>query len=170
MKKHKENFLADEFFSLVIQATFQRSPTYEEKAHDRQKVEFKYDLRGELEKLSEIYKNPVSEGDHITNIKNLSNSLSTKHSACLINGRFRIGSAQKALNLHLKYMWCLGLIPEPPHCPFDSIIIKKLPVNVAKNWTELDDIEDYKVLVNAAKLLAVDNNLPSWELVVYNEA
>lgn len=41
---------------------------------------------------------------------------------------FRIGSAQKALNLYRKYLWCLGYIPFPPHCPFDATIIDQLPV------------------------------------------
>jgi hypothetical protein len=42
---------------------------------------------------------------------------------------FRVGTAQKALNLYLKYLWCLGEIKTPPHCPFDRGIIQMLPVS-----------------------------------------
>ena len=33
---------------------------------------------------------------------------------------------QKALNLYLKYAWARGIIPEPPHCPIDSIVLAKI--------------------------------------------
>jgi hypothetical protein len=170
METHKTAFFSDAFFSLVIRATLQRSLTYEQKATDKAKREFKDDLRKMLETLSEKYHKPVSEKEHICSIELLSNELSYKHAPCLANGRFRIGSAQKAFNLHLKYLWCLGLIPEPPHCPFDSIIIKRLPATVAVNWTELDDIEKYRKMVETAQELAGNMRLASWELIEYNEA
>ena len=84
--------------------------------------------------------------------------------------RIRIGSAQKALNLFLKYLWCIGEAPEPPHCPFDFQIISKLPPAVRCNWTELDSIETYRALVAAAKTAAAGQSLAEWELAEYNGA
>jgi hypothetical protein len=170
VEDNKTRFLADEFFSLVIQATLQRSQTYDQNATDTGKDAFKDELRSLLESISESYKDKVSEDEHIKNIDRISAELSEKHAATLENGRFRIGSAQKALNLHLKYLWCLGIICEPPHCPFDSIIIKELPSSVAVNWTELDDLGKYQSLVAEAMKLSGDQSLATWELVKYNKA
>jgi hypothetical protein len=47
----------------------------------------------------------------------------------------RIGLAQKALNLYLKYLWCLGEIHEPPHCPLDSIVLGQVPGCKDVRWT-----------------------------------
>src|SRR5208282_1517190 len=90
--------------------------------------------------------------------------------------QFPIGRAQKALNLFLKYLWCIGEICEPPHCPFDSVIIAKLPKGTCPSWTKLDRIGDYRNLVEAAKKFvaetkdpADDSSLATWELRKYNE-
>jgi hypothetical protein len=88
----------------------------------------------------------------------------------LENRRFRIGSAQKALNLYLKYLWCLGKICSPPHCPFDRQIIASLPNYTGPSWTKLVREEDYRALVEAAKAKAQDSSLAAWELRIYNNA
>ena len=31
--------------------------------------------------------------------------------------------------LYLKYLWCLGEICRPPHCPFDRMVIEELDVS-----------------------------------------
>lgn len=56
------------------------------------------------------YCEAVAEEHHIKNIVSLSEKLSKEHAGALVNGRFRIGVAQKALNLYLKYLWCLGKV------------------------------------------------------------
>ncbi len=62
--------------------------------------------------------------------------MTTEFKDILFGNGFRVGIAQKALNLYLKYLWCLGKITEPPHCPFDSIIISEIKCNI--KWTEMD--------------------------------
>jgi hypothetical protein len=105
---------------------------------------------------------------HLKEICSLADYLTTNHSETLKNGRFRIGTAQKALNLYLKYLWCIGAIPEPPHCPFDFQIIKRLPGIRQVPWTRLDDAESYKLLVTAARRAAGPLSIARWELEVYN--
>jgi hypothetical protein len=116
------------------------------------------------------YHGPIVDKDHVGNIVNLAKELSTKHADILYEGRFRIGSAQKALNLYLKYLWCVGEIPAPPHCPFDSQIVARLPGYEHIRWTRLDEIDMYEKLVKAARDLAdrVGKTLPVWELEMYN--
>ena len=45
------------------------------------------------------------------NIVALSEGLSEDHADILAGKRFRVGTAQKALNLYLKYLWCLQNSP-----------------------------------------------------------
>lgn len=109
----------------------------------------------------------VTEEKHLANILELTDTLTSKFSYCLKNGRFRIGIAQKALNLYLKYLWCVGLIPLPPHCPFDSIIIGHLSECRDLNWTAIDTIEDYTNLVNAARRKTDTKQIAEWELGIW---
>jgi hypothetical protein len=56
------------------------------------------------------------------------------------------GIAQKLLNLYLKYLWCVGYIVEPPHCPIDRIIIGKTSFRDRLNWTEMGEAEYREVI------------------------
>lgn len=161
-------FLQDELFSLTLMATVQRARVYVEGAPDQGRRAFQDSLRRELERLVLEYKSQVSENRHESNIILLADTLSREHARVLAEGRFRIGNSQKALNLYLKYYWCLGEIDIPPHCPFDYKIIGLLP-NIARvKWTELDDISTYQRVVRAAKNLAQQTPLAVWELHAYN--
>lgn len=170
MDKEKRAFLDDELHSLTLMATLQRSCTYTEKAKDGDKAKFRDRLRELLNQFSPKYKTVVDENLHMDNILSICETLSNEFSHILANGRFRIGGAQKALNLFLKYLWCMGEIDNPPHCPFDYVIIRKLNKYRNINWTSLDDIETYKGIVKEAKALAGDKGLAEWELETYNAA
>lgn len=170
MNTHQEQFLRDEFFSLTLMATVQRAGVYRPDTPERERKAFQSALRQHLEQIAQGYKAKVSEEAHIMNILGLSTNLSIAHAGILQSGRFRIGTAQKTLNLYLKYLWCLGKIPEPPHCPFDFQIIAKLPAYKGPSWTVLDIEDDYRNLVKAAKAKAQDFSIAVWELDTYNSA
>lgn len=87
--------------------------------------------------------------------------MSAGYGQVLVGERFRIGIAQKALNLYLKYPWCLGIISRPPHCPFDGNILAE--VGVFDNWTQMDDPMRYREWVSAAERKAGEA-LAEWEL------
>ena len=166
----KTRFLHDELFSMTLMATVQRGRVYRSDATDAEKASFQAELRRQLQATAATYSAKKTDAAHADNIAALSESLSTSHGAILLDGRFRIGSAQKALNLFLKYLWCIGEVPEPPHCPFDFQIITKLPRAARCNWTELDSIETYRALVAAARTSAAGQSLADWELAEYNGA
>ena len=168
MDAHQEQFLKDELFSLTLMATVQRAGVYSPGSRKKERKRFQTNLRSWLEKNAQSYANQVTEEEHIRNIVELSASLTSAHANVLKNGRFRIATAQKALNLYLKYLWCLGKIRSPPHCPFDFQIIAKLPNYTGPSWTKLDREEDYRALVQAAKAKAQTSSLPAWELRAYN--
>ncbi len=125
----------------------------------------------EIRKISKYYKKKVTEDDHCHNIVKLANTLTKKFGECgVLNGnRFRIGIAQKVLNLYLKYLWCLGYIKIPPHCPLDRRIIDLLKIPC--NWTKLDDIKEYTELIECCQNLAKDQktSIAEWELEKWSQ-
>lgn len=154
MNRDQEEFLRDEFFSLTLMATAQRAKIYTPDARDAEKGKFQAGLRDQLQRLEPMYRQAVTEDDHITNILTLADRISTDHGGVLLAARFRIGPAQKALNLYLKYLWCVGILPPPPHCPFDYQVIAKLRGCREIKWTGLDTADAYRKLVAAARVEA----------------
>ncbi len=166
-----EQFLLDEIFSMTLLATVQRSTTYRKDVDEKNKDDFRCALKNSLLSLSEQYRKAVSEAAHCKNIETLANSLSTRHGNTLFENRFRIGSAQKALNLYLKYLWCLKSIETPPHCPIDSIVLEELRKKTGYKstaWTRLDSIDEYKKIIRQVKAVAGELNPAEWELRLYN--
>lgn len=164
----KISFLHSEFLTLTVMGTFQRNRIYADGVTEKDRKTLQESLKRKLVELSANYANPVSDSVHEANIEKLANQLSTEH-APVLNGRFRIGSAQKALNLYLKYLWCIGEIPTPPHCPFDLQIIQLLPFEFhGIKWTKLDDMGVYRKLVAAAKTCAAPATLAEWELAAWS--
>lgn len=170
MEKRHE-FLRGEFLTSSVLGAMQHSGTYLKGVDEGSRRAFGRALRKILSGLSEQYAKPVSEDVHLRNITYLSDALSKAFADILTNGRFRIGIAQKALNLYLKYLWCAGYIgPVPPHCPFDSIIIRKLPGCERITWTSIDSINEYSRLVSKAKRIADGRSLAEWELEIWEGA
>ena len=62
------------------------------------------------------------------------------------------------------------MIPLPPHCPFDSIVIGHLPGCGDLNWTSINSKEDYLRLVRTAENVAQNSPLSEWELKVWGES
>ena len=156
-------------------AAFQRSKTYLNAAErndtfESRKSEFRKELERRLAELAKKYTEPVADSEHVASIENLATELSTEYRDVLYKGRFRIGSAQKVLNTYLKYLWCTGKIPTPPHCPFDSVIISKLDGCEHIKWTRLDRISEYRQLVSAAREKAGVKTIAQWELKTFNNS
>lgn len=166
-RSSRERFLRTEFHRLTVLATLQRSSTYIKTASDGQRRALRNSLSGALDHLALRYEDEVPENAHIKAIADLSRQISEEHKETLRGGRFRIGIAQKGLNLFLKYLWCAGWIAMPPHCPFDRVIIQLLPPPRRIAWTKLDDLGGYRGLVFAARKVAGDRPLALWELEEY---
>ena len=116
--------------------------------------------------LGKQYEKKVSEEKHCRNIENLSDVMTEKYGRILLGNRFRIGIAQKSLNLFLKYEWCRGEIPTPPHCTVDGIILRG--AGIYGIWTACDSIEEYKGWIEGLKAIAKlegrGEELAEWEL------
>lgn len=173
LNEMRRKFIRHELMALTIQGAFQRANVYATNASDEsERVKLRESLASKLRDLESQYFNPVSEQQHKVNIEKIAAELTGEFKGrhLLCDDRFRIGIAQKALNLYLKYLWCLGEVARPPHCPFDGGIIAKLklsePEKKRLEWTKLASLDDYQMLVNAGleRAKAEDLSLPEWEL------
>jgi hypothetical protein len=179
----KSKFIINELWVLSVAGALQRANIYKPNITENAKKEFKKDLKNYLEQLvSDQYFKEVDENTHVANIHALL-AYTTKFSSLLKNGKINFGVSQKILNLFLKYIWCLKLIPTPPHFPVDRIVQiefnKKATANgiqsmKIKSWTQFKDDSDYLEIIKFAKTLQIkDKNysnmsLAEMELALFN--
>ena len=172
MTQPQRDFLEDEFLTLSINGALQHSSTYKPTAGKKDPETLQRELRTGLCDIAARYSSEVGEGQHLENIQELARRVN-KSCASFLNGdHLRFGVAQKALNLYLKYLWCVGKtrIP-PPHCPFDGTVLERL--RFQDNWTDMDDVAIYLKWVRQAETARNDakcESLAEWELRAWNAA
>ena len=178
MDKAKKAFLRRIALSNSIQAAFQHSSIYSSD-DSKKRAEFRQHIEEILTDTSCCYKNRVCDEFHVNNISNISADISNVHGKILSNGRLRIGVAQKALNLYLKFSWLFGWIAKPPHCPFDRIVLAELDLSghcceKCKLWTKMDCLGCYRYWVDRAnekvQTCPVCISLADWEVCIWNKA
>lgn len=176
MNQQYEKFLRNEFQTLSILGAFGRGKVYPEneikKGKDARHNEVNKDVRERLDLLATQYETScASDYIHCTNISKLTDGLTHHFGNYFRDQQFRIGIAQKLINLYLKYLWCIDVIPEPPHCPFDNKVLDQLPGFKTVNWTQITDINTYEKIVNAARVEAKKQNksLSQWELDLWSK-
>ncbi len=170
-EKLKNAFINEEIWILTFGGAFQRSGIYENiDLNDPRRTLFRNDIKYYIETniLPQYCDQTVEEEKHIKNLLNFS-EWSKKYSEIIKGGYLKLGISQKLINLYLKYQWCLGNIQEPPHCPFDRIIIQKLGYNPIPSWTKLENEKEYRELVSKSKAIANASNksIAEWELSVF---
>jgi len=175
----KWEFIESELMTASINAAFQRADVYADPkaTTDPRRPVLREKLASLLRNLARQHSTAVSSKQHKLNIAAIADDLTRAFngSGLLRADRFRIGIAQKALNLYLKYLWCLDKITTPPHCPFDDGIIEKLPLSEQQKkdlqWTALDSLDGYQTLVDAGleKIKVTKHaSLSEWELEAWN--
>lgn len=98
----------------------------------------------------------------------------------LLKEGFTFGQAQKWVNMTLKYLWLLDMLPkgisaEDLHVPIDSFILKALEKNISdishkdgtykyngEAWSRMEEYENYKCLQYEIKKVAGGNPI-DWE-------
>lgn len=158
----------------TLDGALSRNHIYGEKVTPNERREFRIFLSKELLiMLNDVLsKEDYNDRDHYRIITAFSNKISRdrRFKRCLANGRLRIGTSQKLINLYWKMNWLFKPgIKVPLHCPFDSIIIRKLDRSVHHiKWTKSDEITEYKTLVaEARKKLPSGKSIAEWELETY---
>jgi hypothetical protein len=115
------------------------------------------------------YGGPVEEEQHYQHIDNLIVRANSAATEVLVELGYKYGAAQKLLNLFLKYLWCLGTIAEPPHCPVDRIIIGQTRYK-ERNWTEIVRRSEYEEIIEDIRRLAnrEGTSIAQWELSTHS--
>jgi len=144
---------------------------YSRYATEEQRRGLKKTLEKEIRNRVHLYERPVSGKKHTKQIEAIARRVNEEWGSALIQRSIPIGVVQKAFNLHLKLLWCLDRIPEPPHCPVDKFIIDKLPVRHRKSWTRIREIQVYNALISELRKLASKEGmtLARWELETYEK-
>ena len=147
---------------------------YDPEATEPERKKFRQYVSAYCEKylLHQYKTDEVSAADHCKNIGKLQSHVNHEYpyKKVLYGSHFNIGVAQKLLNLQLKYLWCMGEIKTPPHCPVDSIILKKIKLKDRCNWTKIDSILRYEKVIKAITEQAIKDgykNIAEWELCKY---
>jgi hypothetical protein len=121
-----------------------------------------------LDEVIPEYAVGVEEEQHYKHIDDLIVRANSAGSRVLGELGYKYGVAQKLLNLFLKYLWCLGTIAEPPHCPVDRIIIGETR-DKDRNWTEIVRRSEYQEIIEDIRRLAnlKGRSIAWWELSTY---
>ena len=164
------DFLRNEFLTLSLMGASQHVRIYADGVGEADRVKVRNAVRERIEASATGYANgDVSESDHVANIAALADGLSTDFATSLADGRFRIGPAQKALNLYLKYLWCAGFIPRPPHCPVDAIVLRAAKAPAEILWSKMDSTAGYLDAIAHLRKEASSMALAEWELQAWSE-
>lgn len=173
IKKLKEKNQYYAHWGSTVGAAFQRSKPYKKGYHKELRDEFQKALFTKIKELEiEYFEGEVSEVKHVANLNKL-HAWSKEYSKLFESGTLKYGICQKILNVHLKGLWCQGLIHTPPHCPIDRLIQQHLKIRPVVAWsTQIRNAEDYMLVIERIRLKANSEgfeSLAEFELVKYLE-
>lgn len=167
----KNKFIENELWYLSLTGAFQRNTVYAKNIDDnngKKKEAFKAKLKENVLEITKQYNVFVSDSEHVDNILKL---IADNKDEILNKGKLTFGTAQKLLNLYLKYMWCTDRLTQiPPHCPIDSIILGNSKKYKYDSWTKLKCEGKYMLYIDDLREQANENDLhlAEWELMVFN--
>ncbi len=165
----KDKFIENELWILTFGGGFQRVKIYKKGVNAKTRSNFRDKLKNRARVLVKEYyeEKECSSQNHINNLIEFSAWTGEEFASILNNGKLNIGVTQKIINLYLKYLWCLGKVKTPPHCPFDRIIISKLIKTNIPAWTKIENVERYCTLIEKAREKAGTLSIAEWELGIF---
>jgi hypothetical protein len=169
--KFIKNILFQNAYQAAVSTRNKEYPVFD--IQDKTITTYQFKLRAEVlcNEYVERFKNKINNLDHIKEIETIGTKLGNKFSKILKNKRMRFGITQKMVNLYFKFLWSVGEIETPPHCPIDGVIKKQLlklePSIELPNWTEME-LEGYEVYLQTFKELKIAE-IAEWELKNWNE-
>ena len=169
MNNLKIEYLNKEVWILSFGGAFQRANVYKKNIDENLRKEFRKSIQLKIEeyvKKDYTHQSPTSD-QHCNNLIDIKKWTDKNFSQILSANEIKLGVVQKLLNLYLKYLWCLGKVSKPPHCPIDRIIISKLDIKNPPNWTTLNDIRDYMYIVEKITQNANGIDIADWELEAF---
>lgn len=155
----------------ALLAAVRRNKIYAAGASGTDREEFRRSWGALLIERATTYYTPVTDSDHCRIIGEIADLLSSRFGCILTRGRLHFGTSQKAFNLYLKFLWRLGHLPKPPHCPMDRIVLRTVGLSVS--WTKSDSEIEYMEWVTACRVtacreLGAGASLADWEYSLWN--
>jgi len=151
-----------------LKSSLQRNKVYRDWANEKRRLAFRTEWAKLLRAESKSYLQPnpcKSDVAHCEAINRIADSLSRTFGEILVEGELRYGTSQKALNLYLKYLWRLGKVTTPPHCPVDGIVLGA--ASIQGSWTRCNSEREYMQWVNTVRLKANPLSLSEWEYQIW---
>jgi hypothetical protein len=156
-------FRSERFYKTQKQLKLKKSD------YDLEKTKFRKDFAEAIIKASKkiISSKPNQRNILIKAINEIVTTLET-HKRILAKNQPSFGIAQKALNLFLKYLWCLE-IPNiskcPPHCPIDSQVLDEIKKGREKKpkWFHFNQ-KAYETAIDKIQHEIKPQLLAEWEL------
>lgn len=165
----QQKFIYQEVNILAWGASVQRAHLY---ASDIQRDIFRKKILTYIENdILSQYSTKCEDDVHVENIESIVEYGTTTGGSLLGPNGYKFGVAQKFLNLLLKYLWCLGHVVEPPHCPVDRIVLTETTLRDKLNWTEITTADKYMQAITALRDVAEAagfSSLAQWELQFYS--
>lgn len=150
-----------------LRAALQRNKTYTMETPSDMRAAFRSDWGQLIDSAAASYDRPVPDGQHCENIKSIASAMTKKFGSILVDKRLRFGTSQKAFNLYLKFQWRLGIIPSPPHCPVDGVVLRI--ARLSGSWTKSDSVAEYMDWINALRAVIGKETLAEWEYGQWNQ-
>ena len=168
----KQDYLVKELWILAWSASVQRANLYRKgiEPSSKETRRFRENLISYLSSqvIPKYSQDRINEEQHYKHIDDLVAHANGVGEKVLGELGYKYGVAQKLLNLALKYHWCLGAIPEPPHCPVDRIVIEKTNYKGKINWTEIEHRSQYQSVIEDIRLRARNQSISMWELSIFS--
>jgi hypothetical protein len=169
----KTKYLLSEFWALSWNGSVQRAYLYRKGCEEKHRIEFRRRFIDWIdEQVIPRYRETVSAATHESHILELCEKGTQMDTDNIFESDgYHLASAQKLLNLQLKYLWCLGEVVEPPHCPVDRVILNRTSMRDSA-WTKMRRIEEYRAFIEAIRerASAERKSIAQWELDSYDRS
>lgn len=176
IKKAERSFILDIARKNSINAAINTRTTFFNLDVSRElKDLFRMVLASKLDKFSKKYYKEQTKQIFLRDVQKLQNEINDRFresNLFFYDNGFTIGNSQKVLSVYLKYLWCLDIIPMPPVCPLDRVMltISQAPYN-KRSWGKINSIDEYLEKYSYLEIAAKKRKLPPpvFELLSFAE-
>lgn len=140
-KELKKSFLSrNQLAETGIPAAVRRNKLYADNISSQEKTEIVRYWSKQLSVLAKKYSQKQTRETFVQDARDLMHKMNLKFKDSFASSGFRFSHAQKSLSVLLKYRWCKEEIAEPPICPIDRNVLRKMPSPFKYwSWTKLSE-------------------------------
>lgn len=175
LNKYNSQHEIQKGLSMAIKASVQRNNLYSSniKSGSQERKEVGRVWRDKLLDITKKYEKPISRGQYLEDVAELKEFMNKTFEGYFNNDKyfkdpgFRLSHSQKSISVFLKHLWCMDQVQEPPCCPVDAIILKRIGLSYPDNsWGKINQMDDLVKKLKLIEQFASNNSLSiaKWEL------